>query len=190
MDRLKCNGKNTVQKTVDILRDTKGLNDANIGLGNEKSINQFAAHHSIVFEPQKLKVWVSTSPWQLGEFVCYDLKKVFAMKGLKKDQEIIESSLTIPPDTFLNTQTYKHFVAYRAIVQRISDNKTVNPDSLIINNPQYYNAYVIAGDYEFKLKQYDKALAYYQQALSRVIATKEEEKSVRQKIIKCKKLAS
>jgi isopenicillin-N N-acyltransferase-like protein len=75
-------------------------------------------------------------------------------------------------------------------VQRISDNKTVNPDSLIINNPQYYNAYVIAGDYEFKLKQYDKALAYYQQALSRVIATKEEEKSVRQKIIKCKKLAS
>jgi isopenicillin-N N-acyltransferase-like protein len=187
MDLLKNNGKNTVQKTINILRDTKGLNNANVGIGNEKSINQFIAHHSIVFEPQKLKVWVSTSPWQLGEFVCYDLKKVFALKGMKKDQEIIDSSLTIAPDTFLNTQTYKSFVAYRNIVKRVNDNKKVDPDSLIINNPQYYNAYIVAGDYSFKLNQFNKARGYYQHALTKVIATKEEEASVRQKIIKCNK---
>ena len=187
MDLLKNNGKNTVQKTVDILRDTKGLNNANIGIGNEKSINQFIAHHSIVFEPQKLKVWVSTAPWQLGEFVCYDLKKVFALKGMKKDQEIIDSNLTIAPDTFLNTQTYKNFVAYRNIVKRVNNNKTIDPDSLIINNPQYYNAYIVAGDYSFKQKQFSKARGYYQQALTKVIATKEEEEAVRQKIIKCDK---
>jgi isopenicillin-N N-acyltransferase-like protein len=187
MDLLKNNGKNTVQKTINILRDTKGLNNANVGIGNEKSINQFIAHHSIVFEPQKLKVWVSTSPWQLGEFVCYDLKKVFALKGMKKDQEIIDSSLTIAPDTFLNTQTYKSFVAYRNIVKRVNDNKKVDPDSLIINNPQYYNAYIVAGDYSFKLNQFNKARGYYQHALIKVIATKEEEASVRQKIIKCNK---
>jgi isopenicillin-N N-acyltransferase-like protein len=187
MDLLKSNGKNTVQKTVDILRDTKGLNNANIGIGNEKSINQFVAHHSIVFEPQKLKVWVSTSPWQLGEFVCYDLKKVFALKGMKKDQEIIDSNLTIPPDTFLNTRIYKNFVAYRNIVQRVNEDKKVDPDSLIINNPQYYNAYIVAGDYSFKLKQFNKALGYYRHALTKVIATKEEEASVKQKIIKCNK---
>ncbi|HEX3385856.1 MAG TPA: hypothetical protein VHS53_11735, partial [Mucilaginibacter sp.] len=144
------------------------------------------AHHSIVFEPQKLKVWVSTSPWQLGEFVCYDLEKVFALKGMKKDQEISDSDLTIPPDTLLNTQTFKDFEAYRNIAQRISDNKTVDPDSLIINNPQYYIAYVLAGDYCFKVKQFDKALGYYQQALTKVIATKEEETSVKKKIKKCK----
>jgi isopenicillin-N N-acyltransferase-like protein len=187
MDLLKNNGKNTVQKTINILRDTKGLNNANVGIGNEKSINQFIAHHSIVFEPQKLKVWVSTSPWQLGEFVCYDLKKVFALKGMKKDQEIIDSSLTIAPDTFLNTQTYKSFVNYRNIVKRVNDNKKVDPDSLIINNPQYYNAYIVAGDYSFKLNQFNKARGYYQHALTKVIATKEEEASVRQKIIKCNK---
>jgi isopenicillin-N N-acyltransferase-like protein len=187
MDLLKNNGKNTVQKTINILRDTKGLNNANVGIGNEKSINQFIAHHSIVFEPQKLKVWVSTSPWQLGEFVCYDLKNVFALKGMKKDQEIIDSSLTIAPDTFLNTQTYKSFVAYRNIVKRVNDNKKVDPDSLIINNPQYYNAYIVAGDYSFKLNQFNKARGYYQHALTKVIATKEEEASVRQKIIKCNK---
>jgi len=189
MDLLKNNGKNTVQKTVDILRDTKGLNNANIGIGNEKSINQFIAHHSIVFEPQKLKVWISTSPWQLGEFVCYDLKKVFALRGMKKDQEIIDSNLTIAPDTFLNTRTYKSFVAYRNIVKRVNNNEAIDPDSLIIDNPQYYNAYIVAGDYSYKLKQFNKARGYYQHALTKIIATKEEETSVRQKIIKCNKKA-
>jgi hypothetical protein len=184
---LNNDSKNTVQKTVDILRDTKGLNNANIGLGNEKSINEFIAQHSIVFEPQKLKVWVSTSPWQLGQFVCYDLKKVFALRGMKKDQEIIDSAYTIPPDTFLKSKSYQHFIAYRNIVKRINDNKRVDPDSLIINNPEYYNAYVYAGDYSFRQKQYDKALNFYQTALTKVIATKQEENSIRKKIDKTDK---
>lgn len=191
MDLLSVNGKNTVQKTVNILRDSKGINNADIGIGNEKAINQFIAHHSIVFEPQKLKVWVSTAPWQLGQFVCYDLNKVFALKGMKKDQEIIDSSLTIAPDTFLKSRTYKNFIAYRNLAQRISNDQKVNPDSLIIDDPQYYNAYVLAGDYSFKQKQFAKALHYYRQALTKVIATKQEETAVRQKIIKCnKKLAT
>jgi hypothetical protein len=182
---LNNNGKNTVQKTINILRDTKGLNNANIGLGNEKSLNEFVAHHSIVFEPQKLKVWVSTSPWQLGQFVCYDLKKVFALRGMKKDQEIIDSANTIAADTFLKSNAYKNFVNYRNLVQRINDNKKVNPDSLIINNPEYYNAYVIAGDYSFKNKQFSKALSFYKIALTKVIATKQEEAAIKQKINEC-----
>jgi hypothetical protein len=122
----------------------------------------------------------------LGEFVCYDLKKVFALRGMKKDQEIIDSDLTISPDTLLNTQVYKNFEAYRKIVQRVNDNKNIDPDSLVIDNPQYYNAYVLAGDYCFRRQQFNKALGYYQRALSKVIATKQEEESVEHKIMKCK----
>jgi len=187
MQLLNDDHKNTVQKTIDILRDSKGINGADIGMGNEKALNQFMAHHAIVFEPQKLRVWVSTSPWQLGEFICYDLKKVFALKGMKKDQEINESSLTIAPDPFLKTKAYQNLVTYRSILERISEGKKVNPDSLIITNPNYYNAYVSAGDYMFNQQQFAKARGYYQQALTKVIATKPEEESVRNKIIKCNK---
>jgi len=184
---LDNSGKNTVQKTVNILRDTKGINNANIGMGNEKALNEFIAQHSVVFEPQKLKVWVSTSPWQLGQFVCYDLKKVFALKGMKNDQEICNSNENIAPDTMINGQAFKKFVAYRAIRQRISDGKKVDPDSLIINNPQYYNAYVAAGDYSFNQKDYTKALHFYRDGLTKVIATKSEEEYIKQRIAKCDK---
>jgi len=184
---MNSNGPNTVQKTISILRDTRGINNADIGIGNEKALNQFVAHHSIVFEPQKLKVWVSTAPWQLGQFVCYDLNKVFALSGMKEDHEIIDSAETVAADTFLLTQTYKNFVRYRNIKQRFDNGETVNADSLVIDNPNYYNAYVYAGDYLFKHQEFNAALNYYTQALTKVIATKEEENAIKKKIAKCNK---
>lgn len=185
MELLKANGQNTVQKTIAILRDQKGLKNTDIGMGNEKAINQLIAHHSIVFEPKKLLVWVSTSPWQLGEYVAYDLKKVFALRGMKQDQEISEANLTIAPDSFLLTPAYKNFTTFRSIKQRLSDGGSVDTDSLLASNPNYYNAYILAGDYLYKNKQYQKALAVYQHGLTKEIATRKEEEHIKKQISLC-----
>jgi len=182
MELLKDNGKNTVQKTVNILRDRKGLHGQDIGEGNEKAINQLIAHHSIVFEPKKRIVWVSTAPWQLGQYVAYDLNKIFALKGLKEDRELIDSTLTIAPDTFLTTPAYKNFELFRSFKQRLQDGGAVNTDSLVKSNPELYNSYVLAGDYLYQQKQYQKALGLYKTALTKVIATKKEEDHVKERI--------
>jgi hypothetical protein len=187
---LDANGKNTVQKTVNILRDQKGLNGADIGMGNEKAINQLIAHHSIVFEPKKLIVWVSTAPWQLGQYVAYDLNTIFALQGMKENREIADSTLTIAPDSFLLSPGYKNFVVFRDIKQRILDGGKVNTDSLVASNPAFYNSYVLAGDYLYKQKEYKKALQQYNRALTRVIATKKEADHIKAQIKKInKKLA-
>jgi isopenicillin-N N-acyltransferase like protein len=142
------------------------------------------AHHSIVFEPQKLLVWVSASPWQLGQYVAYDLKKIFAMKGMAANSEIADSNLTIPPDSFLLTSGYKDFVSFRSMKQRLLDGGDINTDSLVVSNPEFYNTYVLAGDYLYKKKKYAEALKNYQLALTKVIATKQEEEHVREQIKK------
>ena len=174
--------KNTVQNTVSILRDRKGLHDANIGMGNEKALNQLIAHHSIIFEPEKLLVWVSTSPWQLGEFVAYDLNKVFAMHTPQDNREIYDSALTIAADTFLLSREYKNFEKYREYKHRIAEGEEINTDSLVASNPQFYHAYVLAGDYCFKHEQFIGAIKYYEQALTKEVATKQEEAYIRQQI--------
>jgi isopenicillin-N N-acyltransferase-like protein len=181
---LNVNGINTVQKTVDILRNRQGLDNTDIGMGNEKAINQLIAHHSIVFQPKKLLVWVSTSPWQLGKFVAYDLNKVFALKGMKEDREICDSNLTIAADTFLQSKAYNNFITFRRIKQEITEGKDIDVDSLIKSNPEYYNSYVLAGDYLYKRNNAKRALKYYQAALTKVIATKKEEKHIRDQIAK------
>jgi len=187
MQLLDANGKNTVQKTINILRDQKGLNGTNIGLGNEKAINQLIAHHSIVFEPKKLLVWVSTSPWQLGEYVAYDLKKIFTLQGMKENREIADSSLTIAADSFLLTAAYKNFEVFRTLKQQVLDGAKVNADSLVATNPEFYNAYVLAADYLYRQKKYKEALHYYQLGLTKVIATKKEEDHIKEQISKLNK---
>ena len=176
---------NTVAQTVRILRDRDGLENTDIGLGNEKSVNQFIAHHSIIFEPQKKRVWVSTEPWQLGEFVCYDLDKVFSLSGMKTNREIADSSLNLPADSFLLTSRFQQFLKYRAYKKDLMEGKEVSPDSLISSNPNFYQAYRLAGDEMFKKKDFAQALIYYRQALSKEIATKNEENEIHERVNKC-----
>lgn len=181
---LDATQQNTVQKTVAILRDRRGMHNADIGLGNEKAINQFIAHHSIVFEPKKGLVWVSTSPWQLGKYVCYDLNKVFSLAGMKTNREISDSHLDVPADPLLLTPLYQDLLRFRKYKEDVVDGRPVNPDSLINSNPDFYQSYELVGNEFFKRKNYFKAIAYYRQALTKEIATKGEENYIRNQIKK------
>ncbi|HEY0273062.1 MAG TPA: C45 family peptidase [Chitinophaga sp.] len=184
LELLQEKGPNTVQKSVDILRDRLGLHNEDIGLGNEKAINQFIAHHSIVFEPKQLKVWVSTQPWQLGQYAAYDLHTVFDMHGLQADHEIYDSAASIAPDPFLQTDTFRHFQRFRAIKADLQAGKAINVQELINSNPAYYHTYVIAGDYAYKHQAFADAKKYYTTALTMVIATSNEEDHIRAQLKK------
>lgn len=179
---LDNNGPNTVQKTINILRDTRGLDGADIGLGNEKAVNQLIAHHAVVFQPQQLRVWVSTAPWQLGQFVCYDLNKIFSLQGLQHNTEIIDSAYTIAADTLLQTPAYNNFRLFYDMKHRFMDGRTIVPDSMVAANPQSYVAYMLAGDYLYKQGSYQQALPYYQQALTKEIATVAEKQHIEKRI--------
>ena len=87
---LQINKKLNPEKMVSLLRDKSGLRDKSIGFGNEKAINQLLAHHAVVFSPHKKLVWVSSNPYQLGEFVCYDLNKIFSEK--RNENQVLASS--------------------------------------------------------------------------------------------------
>ena len=182
-------GPMTLPGAVTLLRDQRGLRDAGIGMGNEKAVNQLIAHHSIVFQPQKLLVSVSTSPWQLGQYVTYDLRRVFALQGLQADREIRDSLLTISADTFLNTADYQNFVQFRQIKEQLRRGTAgdLDVEKFIRLNPGYYHTYVLAGDYFFRKKEYRRALEQYRVALTKEIATLPERQYIERQIEQCQK---
>ena len=182
---LSATPKNTVALTAAILRDRRGQNGENIGEGNEKAVNQLIAHHSIIFEPDKGLVWVSTSPWQLGKYVCYDINKVFGLAGMTTDREIADTARDVPADPFLSTAVYKDFLRFRAYRQTILDGGQVNPDSLVASNPEFYQAYELAGNELMKQNDYLRAKRFYEDALGKVIATRGEEMGIRKKLLLC-----
>ena len=183
LDTLK---KNTPEITASILRNQSGKNNRFIGYGNEKSINQLIAHHAIIFEPGKRLAWVSTEPWQLGAFRCYDLNKIFQMKGITPGTEISDSTQTISPDPFLATADFKNFIEFRRMKQQLLDGKEIDPEMLVRSNPEFYQAWVLAGDYCYNHGDFTKALKYYETALQKEIATTPEAAYIRNRIKECR----
>lgn len=185
-------GKVDPQTAVGILRDTLGLNDKLIGLTNEKSLNQFIAHHSVVFKPQQLKMWVGTSPWQLGEFVMYDLGEIFAeMDSMKITASSVDADLTIEPDGGLISGTYTRVKDYRRlkgeIGHAIKKKETVDSqllETFLRTNADYFYTYELLGDYYFSQDKPAEALNYWQAALTKEIPRSGDKENIEKKIRK------
>lgn len=184
-----------VQSIAGILRDRKGLGGNDIGNGNEKAINQLIAHHSIIFAPYDLRFWISIGPYQLGEYLGYDLARVFEDFPAATDTIIIyEENLTIAKDSFLVSGDYDNFKQYRSEAERIRSAMRegtaidVEPDSFIQLNPDFFEAYEIAGDWAFYRGDLQEAIGYYKEALQKEIPTNYIRNSIGERLIKTEKL--
>lgn len=164
---------------AEILRNTKGLNDKEIGYGNEKALNQLLAHHGIIFKPKELLVWVSANPYQLGEFVCYDLNQIFNETRDKNSFESFErSDLSIAKDPFLETEEYKKYEQFRIEDAKMDSalNEKISIDSNQIKeyqslNPYFWIVYYKAGLYFYNNKDFAQAKTQFEKALQCEITT-------------------
>lgn len=191
---LQENRKLNPEKMAAILRDQSGLKGEKIGYGNEKAINQLLAHHAVIFSPQKKLVWVSANPYQLGEFVCYDLNEVFS--GRKPGTgTLAKSTLNIPKDPFLDSREFKNYEEYKIANSEISDavnDKTkALSDGFILHyqslNPDFWLVYYQAGRYYFSRKEYSKAKPEFEKTLSKEITTVPDRENVEKYLKKTEK---
>lgn len=180
------NPKITTQIAVDILRNKEGINNRPLGYGNDKALNHLLAHHGVVFQPSKRLVWVSASPYQLGEFVCYDLNTIF---GKQKEKNCIVSledeKRNIPPDPFLKTVAYQNYEQFRIEDKKIDfviKNKGNLHSSFIEHyqslNPDYWVVYYKAGLYFYQNKKYTLAQEQFEKALTKEISTLPEKEEI------------
>jgi tetratricopeptide (TPR) repeat protein len=176
------------QKAAEILRNREGINNKDIGIGNEMAINQLIAHHAVIMQPEELLMWVSTAPWQEGKMVCYNLTKVFQEAvPFDKEHELADASKEIPADPFLSTVTFKNYLVFKKIkfaIDYASKSKLpiqIKPEQIayfLKLNPNSYLTYWSLGDYYSHLHNKTAAIAAYEQALSCEVATLKERRQI------------
>ncbi len=178
-------------RAANILRNKRGLQDKNIGMGNEKNICQLISHHSIIFKPAERKFWISTNPYQLGKYVCYNLDSVFAnFPGMETNKELYIDSLTIPTDSFLYSKDYQNFKYFKKekdfIKTAIKDTNIIINNTEITNfadsNPEYFYTWQLIGDYYFAREKFNSAKQYYQIALTKEVTTLNEKESIENRL--------
>jgi len=185
--------KVTPQKAVDILRNKEGLNNLKIGYGNEKALNQLLAHHGIVFQPANKMVWVSANPYQLGEFVAFQLDSVFANANKKSSTLSLPVDL-IKKDPFINSVAFSNYEKYRIEkrkLEQVIENKesyTIeNIEAFITLNSDFWEVYYLVGTYYYENKYYKAALTKFEEALTKEITTVIDRKNIEKYINKIKR---
>ncbi|MGB1317259.1 MAG: C45 family autoproteolytic acyltransferase/hydrolase, partial [Flavobacteriales bacterium] len=180
-------------KSVQLLRNQKGIDNADLGLGNPKAINQLLAHHGIVFQPEKRLLWISTSPFQLGEFICYDLNEVFYGPS-SIEATIRTDSLDVLKDEFLASSRYQDFLKYKQLKNRLFDNVALGKEiewneqldeEFINSNPESYITYSMLGDYYLEAGNLPRAKELYEIALSKEVASLQEQKHIEKNLEAC-----
>ncbi len=159
-----------------LLRDKQGLEGENIGLSNEKSINQLLAHHSIIFKPEELKVWVSSPPFQLGKYLAYDLNEIFA--DPKAQQSYIDS-LSIPMDSFSATMQFAAFQKHVLVKEKIEtflftgndfELSDLQLEEMIAGNANGFLTYYYLGNYYKAKSLWKQAVENYDIGLAKNVA--------------------
>lgn len=174
-----------------ILREHRGIADTSLGLGNEMSLNQFIAHHGVVFSPAKRVMWVSTAPWQLGKMVAYDLNKIF---GEEAGNSARVPDMDIPADSAAISMYAAKIMEFRFLASEISrdiSNKSEVKESdinrLIELNPDYFYTYKLLGDYYSSAGNESKALSMFEKALTKEIPSYGERESLEKRIKRYKR---
>lgn len=175
-------------KAASILRNRMGQKNKEIGLTNEMAINQFIAHHSVIFKPEKGIMWVSTSPWQAGKYVAYDLNKIFN-DSIDFRNEIYSTEYTIPQDTLLQSKIFKDLINYKRLTRYIrkktKDKEVIPIDSLIkyeLSNPEFYYTYEMIGDYYKSVGNQEQAKNYWEKAIIKDIPKLAEKEEILKKL--------
>jgi len=188
--------KHDVESFAEILRDQRGLNDKDIGMGNEKAINQLIAHHSVIFKPEKLQIWVSNYPYQLGRYLCYDLNVIFN-EDINIFNNIFDTTYTIKEDSFLYSKQFEKFNEYKIMTKDIKSNfRNKKVEQIPLEkiefyeqlNPKYFYTYYLIGKYYMKIMDYSNAKKYFEFALSMEIPNLSERKTIINKIIEIEKI--
>ena len=179
---------------VEILRDKKGLDEKDIGYGNEKALNQLLAHHGIVFKPEELLVWVSSNPYQLGEFVAYDLKGIFSEGEKSAGTSMSKSSLNIEKDPFLHSEAYLDYERYRELKDMI--NSAISKETPLgrevlgefeESNPEFWEVHYLIALYNYNRGYDTVALKAFEKAASKEITTVPDREKVERYIRKIKR---
>lgn len=177
---------------VAILRNQKGVNEADLGMGNPKAINQLLAHHGVVFQPEKRLMWVSANPFQIGEFVCYDLNSVF--DAIPNSTTVSVDSLFINADSFLESSSFQSFLLYKELKNRLFENVALGreiewdeelEEEFINSNPKSYITYSMLGDYYLEQGIKDRAKELYQKSLEMEVASEDERRRIQLNLESC-----
>jgi isopenicillin-N N-acyltransferase-like protein len=177
-----------VSKVIEFLRDQSDINGDTLGMGNPRAVNQLIAHHSVVIAPESREFYISTSDFQLGKFIGYDLSEIFKTKKIVVSDTILESK-------FIYSSNYAKFKEFSRIKKEITSYllfdiqislSEQDCNYFISQNSESYVTYELLGKYFMKKGDLAEASKFFAVALTKKVASINDENEIKSLQEKCR----
>lgn len=177
-----------VSKVIEFLRDQSDINGDTLGMGNPRAVNQLIAHHSVVIAPESREFYISTSDFQLGKFIGYDLSEIFKTKKIVVSDTILESE-------FIYSSNYAKFKEFSRIKKEITSYllfdiqislSEQDCNYFISQNSESYVTYELLGKYFMKKGDLAVASKFFAVALTKKVASINDENEIKSLQEKCR----
>jgi isopenicillin-N N-acyltransferase like protein len=181
------------QDAIAILSETLGQKDKDIGLGNQKSINQLIGHHAIIFKPAQQLFWISNYPNQIGGMQAFHLQELLAKK-VDDDTSLDIDSLRLGARALFGSRRYADFQIYLEIKEKLGkaiyfgkeyELTQETEDAFLRSNAESYIPYMTLGQYYLKREDKVKAESYFEMALDREVSSPNERMKIKSFIHEC-----
>ncbi len=178
---------------IAILSETKGLEDKDIGLGNQKSINQLIGHHAIIFKPAQQLFWISNYPNQISGMQAFHLQELLAKK-IDDDTDLDIDSLRLGARALYTSRRYADFQVYLEIKEKLGkaiyfgkeyELTQETEDAFLRSNAESYIPYMTLGQYYLKKEDKVKAESYFKMALDKEVSSPNERTKIKSFIHEC-----
>lgn len=203
-EHLKKKDRFDAEDAMAVLLNPFGKGGENIGIGNEMAINQLIAHHSVVFEPDSLNIYVCTQPKDFYPYVKFNLKDILNIAvethgrasfnhghasdnhGRASDNHVCASDYKIAcqyisvADSMRQSEEYLGYKRFNYL-KNLKDLMSY-PDELAKCNPMYFESYNMAGDIYIMLGDKKDACERWKKALECKIPKLAQRKAIEDKI--------
>jgi len=179
---LSTPGNFTPEDAVEVLRDRRGLDNAELGLGNRNALENLHTTQSVVVDATSMVLWVAEGPSTLGRYRAFDLRYLLGRQGTRP-----AALSDFPADRLLYSEEYRDY-------QEALEGLDYARELLTLDRPQEALAaaqvslalapdigelHRILGDIERELDHPDAAKAHYRRYLELIPGRQRDQERVK-----------
>jgi len=167
---------------VALLRDRRGIDNADLGLGNRNALENLHTTQSVVVDATSMVLWVAEGPSNLGRYRAFDLRHLLARQGSRP-----AALPEFPPDRLLYSEEYRDYLEalegldYARELLGLSrpDEALAAAQVSLALAPDIGELHRLLGDIERELDHPDEAKVYYRRYLELIPGRQRDQERVK-----------
>lgn len=170
------------ERAVAVLRDRRGKNNEELGLGNRNALENMRTTHSVVIDATAMVMWVAEGPSTLGRYRAFDLRHLLARQGSRPAPlDDVEADRLLYSEEYKDYQEALREIEYaRYLLARgLHHDALASAHVALALAPDVGDLHRLLGDIERDLGHTEQAMAHYQRYIELVPGRHRDQEIVR-----------